>query len=745
MLCDVEHRIGHARSDADEDGTATPLTTLARGPADADVIRDFRVFRDRLRAITAEFDQLEAARAAGKTAPEPHQVMLSGAVQPQLEPLVAPMRAVESAVARTRRKYNDTCCSLVHVLGIPDLAVIIQAHVTVIDLYRCRRACQGCKQWCDKTIRAMPRLAFFDFKAGTIETLSLTPGKISWERPLHQPHPLLDDESEQDPAATQGEDAGAQGGVSIARACVYTGAATCCLNDGRFFLAGMRAREQAGPFADDNDVHNPAWQHLDRAQLYDPRDEIEGPPEKRWCRACNAAFQCHGGLDNAHNDVCGLKHPRHYYTSRGTVPNPDYRSWKPLPPPPTPRACAQAVALSDGRVMMIGGRVPYRNAQPDQHHPIINATTIKALRDNIAVATCECYDPATNTWSTVASMNTPRRNAAVGLLPDGKVIIAGGCCPKYVRADTENQPGAAQALQGLQGLQGGTETTIPHPVALNDVETYDPESNTWSRHHTRLATARAFCKGVVFPDGSFGVVGGGEYPDQDFAETSNAINWAPAGVNALGNNLAIDHPGATHRQRMAVREVVKKVEVISLPSASSHGPWYGAPDVARIGVSNVASTCIGGCLAGVAYKAKMHAKDPGVYEHEHERISAEAEAAAAAKNMAFDEAWEAADGVASGDRSDTESCCSGLWDIQCEDGCYSIADELPDTEHKMRTVKLFGARRFCTFAFSSHTFYDINSNYGRALRDNDAEKTFLCLRVDAEQIGRLNAGSRCLR
>ena len=349
--------------------------------------------------------------------------------------------------------------------------------------------------------------------------------------------------------------------------------------------------------------------------------------------------------------------------------------------------------------MLIGGRVPYRNAQPDQHHPTINATTIKALGDNIAVATCECYDPATNTWSTLGSMNTPRRNAAVGLLPDGKVIVAGGCCPKYVRTDPEHHPGAAQPGAAAPGHPGGAiglgpETTIPHPVALNDVETYDPETNKWSRCPTRLANARAFCRGVVFPDGSFGVVGGGEYPDQDFTETSSDLSGAPLAFGSQVLAAMTENPGVTHRERMQAREIVRKIEVISLRSISPHGPWYGSPDVARLCVSNAASTCIGGCLAGVAYKVREQEPEPVVYEHEHERISAEAEAEAAAKMRAEEEARALAEGVSLGGQADAENRCSGLWDVQCEDGCYGNGEDLPNAEKKMRSVKLFGAPRF---------------------------------------------------
>ena len=702
MLHDVERCTGHTR-DA-EDGTATPLTTLARGAADADVIVDFRKFRDRLHAIAVEFDALQAAKAGG-TAPEPVEVTLHGSVQPRLEPISAPMHAVERSISRTRRKYNDTCCSLIHILGIPDLAVKVQAHITVIDLYRCRRACQGCKEWCDKAIKALPRLAFFDSKLGRIETLSLVPGKIKWERPLYQPS---------QPTETAGQDAAAQGqgqqaeNTTTTRANLLTGATMCSLNDGRFFLAGLKALEEAGPFADDNHAHHPTWQHLDRVQLYDPRDEIEGPPNKRWCKECMAAFQCHGEIDNAHNDVCRQGHPKESYTSRGTVPNPEWRKWKPLPPPPTPRACAQVVTLADGRVMMVGGRKPFVNPHPEQLNPLLSAATVKALSDNIAVATCECYDPATNTWSTLGSMNTPRRNAAVGLLPDGTVIVAGGCSPK-VRPNTL-QPAAGPAGGGAAlPAAVASETTVPYPVALKTVETYDPATDRWTRHPVILANARAFCRGVVFPDGRFGVIGGGEYPDEDTAQTSStqsaAVPWSA--INPMGPQaLVAEGPGATTRDRLKPREVSKNIEVIDVPTTAPHGPWYGAPDVVRLGVSNAASTCIGGCLAGIAYKVNEPEPEPVEYEHEHERINAEAEAEAAAKKKAEEDAITAAEGTTDADGTDIEESGTGLWNVQSEDH-YSNVDTEADSKAKMRSVKLFGASATHTYLACSPVLPDL--------------------------------------
>ena len=59
----------------------------------------------------------------------------------------------------------------------------------------------------------------------------------------------------------------------------------------------------------------------------------------------------------------------------------------------------------------------------------MNADMVKALAANIAVPTVEAWDPATSSWTTLPPMATARRNAAVGLLPDGRVIVAGGCTP----------------------------------------------------------------------------------------------------------------------------------------------------------------------------------------------------------------------------------------------------------------------------------------------------------------------------
>ena len=41
----------------------------------------------------------------------------------------------------------------------------------------------------------------------------------------------------------------------------------------------------------------------------------------------------------------------------------------------------------------------------------------------------ELYDPATGTWSTIAKMHVPRGGASPTLLPNGKVLVTGGTPP----------------------------------------------------------------------------------------------------------------------------------------------------------------------------------------------------------------------------------------------------------------------------------------------------------------------------
>ena len=130
-------------------------------------------------------------------------------------------------------------------------------------------------------------------------------------------------------------------------------------------------------------------------------------------------------------------------------------------------------------------------------------------------------------WSAAAPMTTGRSSHTATLLPNGKILVAGGVQPTRVLSDAELYDPTARTWQPAGALisarfghtatllgngkvlvvGGSTEPPGQKPAALDSAELYDPSTNRWSSVAS-MKVARAFHTATLLPDGSVLVTGG---------------------------------------------------------------------------------------------------------------------------------------------------------------------------------------------------------------------------------------------
>jgi N-acetylneuraminic acid mutarotase len=191
--------------------------------------------------------------------------------------------------------------------------------------------------------------------------------------------------------------------------------------------------------------------------------------------------------------------------------NPATGTWTAAGALATARDYHTATLLLDGKVLVAGGA-------PD-------------TAGYSSLSSAEVYDPDSRTWTAIGSMFFARQAHTATLLPDGRVLVAGGGNVGYFTSGAEIYDpssgtwGPTGALGTARGIHtatllpdgrvlaaGGNHNNINEPLtALSSAELYDPATGTWTASGS-LNAARSTHTATLLPGGQV-VIAAGYYVD----------------------------------------------------------------------------------------------------------------------------------------------------------------------------------------------------------------------------------------
>jgi hypothetical protein len=209
------------------------------------------------------------------------------------------------------------------------------------------------------------------------------------------------------------------------------------------------------------------------------------------------------------------------------------------------RTAHTATLLADGKVLVVGGA------------DSISETSVNA------VATAELYDPATGTWAVTGTMIEARARHTATLLPDGRVLVAGGsgsgagtdslatvelydpvtgswtATGAMIEARTYHT--ATQLPDGRVLVAGGSGLDGPQ---LASAELYDPGTGSWTTAGT-MVTDRSGHTATLLQDGRVLVLGGSSAPPTPSPTATAELYDPKTGSWAVAESMNGEHLGGT--------------------------------------------------------------------------------------------------------------------------------------------------------------------------------------------------------
>lgn len=192
-------------------------------------------------------------------------------------------------------------------------------------------------------------------------------------------------------------------------------------------------------------------------------------------------------------------------TNAAAIFDPKTGSWTAIAPMHVPRMEQTATLLADGRVLVAGG---FNNPGAGE-----------------STATAEIYDPTTGSWTMTGSMGQVRYNFSSVLLPNGRVLVAGGGLNHYgldnansaelydPRTGRWSPTGSMhndRAQNALLPLRTGKVLTVGSSDNDASTELYDPATGRWTPTGSMLGTERTDVTATLLADGRV-LASGGRY------------------------------------------------------------------------------------------------------------------------------------------------------------------------------------------------------------------------------------------